>query len=205
MANRRNVLNFACECVSGTTGGYSEPWAAIAKNKLLPNGTKEDILNLLAKEPKTISQLATALGLSAPSIHTHVREMLASELLRETVERAKAHPAERYYEPNFPVIDEAEAAELCELCGELAEKMAALITRHHRQLENAFHHTSLASRGWTFPDVAQYVFASVQRGARELLEQNGTLASPKTHQNGIGWIFWAKLARKNTRDQAVSK
>jgi hypothetical protein len=55
---------------------------------------------------------------SAPSIYTHVRDMLKSELLREAAEWEKIHLAERYYEPNFPVIKEVEAAELCGLCGE---------------------------------------------------------------------------------------
>ena len=53
-------LRFPCECVSGRGGGYSDPWAAIAKHKLLPNGTKEEILNLLAREPRTSSQLAVS-------------------------------------------------------------------------------------------------------------------------------------------------
>lgn len=70
VTNGSKALRFACECVSAKSGGYSEPWAAIAKNKLLPNGTKEDILNLVAQEPRTISQVADALGLSAPSVYT---------------------------------------------------------------------------------------------------------------------------------------
>ena len=69
-------LRFPCECVSGLPGGYSEPWADIAKRKLLPNGTKEQIVTLLAEEPKTISQLAQALNLSAPSVFTHINDML---------------------------------------------------------------------------------------------------------------------------------
>src|ERR671932_613698 len=101
-------LRFPCECVSSRRGGYSEPWAAVAKNRLLPDGTKEQILNLVAREPRTISQLAGALSLSAPSVHTHVSDMLRSELLREAAARGKAHPAERYYEPNFPVIRRGE-------------------------------------------------------------------------------------------------
>src|SRR5215212_5761957 len=137
-------LRFPCECVSSRRGGYSEPWAAIAKNKLLPDGTKEEILNLLAQEPMTISQVAEALSLSAPSVHTHISDMLKSELLREAVEWEKTHPAERYYEPNFPVIKEEEAAELCELCDDLAAKVAALFKKHRRQLEKAFGETPLA-------------------------------------------------------------
>ena len=185
-------LRFPCECVSSRRGGYSEPWASVAKNKLLPDGTKEEILNLVAQEPRTISQLAAALSLSAPSVHTHVSDMLKSELLREAVEWERAHPAERYYEPNFPVIKADEAAELCELCDDLAVKVADLFRKHRRNLEKAFRETPLAERGWDFAEVAQYVFASVQRGARELLEQDGTLARPKARRNGVEWVFWAE-------------
>jgi len=53
-----NGLRFPCECVSNSPGGYSDPWADITKRKLLPNGTKEQILTLVAAEPKTLSQLA---------------------------------------------------------------------------------------------------------------------------------------------------
>ena len=193
-------LRFPCECVSSKPGGYSEPWAGITKNKLLPDGTKEEILNLVAQEPKTISKLADALGLSAPSVYTHVRDMLKSELLREAAEWEKTHSAERYYEPNFPVIKADEAAELCVLCGELAEKVATLFKRHQRQLEKAFHETPLAGRGWDFAEVAQFVYASVQRGARELLEQNGTLAAPKTHRNGVEWLFWAEQPKTDAHE-----
>jgi DNA-binding transcriptional ArsR family regulator len=185
-------LRFPCECVSSRPGGYSEPWAAVAKNKLLPDGTKEEILNLVAQEPRTISQLAEALNLSAPSVHTHIGDMLRSELLREAVEWERSHPAERYYEPNFPIIKEEEAAELCELCDDLAVKVAALFKKHQRKLEKAFRETPLADRGWAFAEVAQYVFASVQRGARSRLEEDGTLAPPKVRRNGVEWVFWAE-------------
>ena len=163
-----------------------------APNRLLPNGTKEEILNLVAREPRTISQLAEALGLSAPSVHTHVADMLRSELLRESVEWEKTHPAERYYEPNFPVIRGAEAAELCALCQELSAKVADLFRRHRKRLERSYRETPLAERGWEFAEVAQFIYASIQRGARELLEQDGTLSPPKTHSNGVAWVFWAE-------------
>jgi len=185
-------LRFPCECVSSRRGGYSEPWAAVAKNKLLPDGTKEEILNIVAQEPRTISQLAEELGLSAPSVHTHVSDMLKSDLLREAVEWEKTHPAERYYEPNFPVIKQEEAAELCELCDDLASKVADLFKKHRRKLEKVFRETPLAERGWEFAEVAQFVYASVQRGAREMLEKDGTLAPPKSHRNGVEWVFWAE-------------
>src|SRR6185437_14177342 len=97
-------LRFSCECVSARQGGYSDPWASVTKNKLINDGTREEVLNLVAQEPRTISQLAEALGLSVPSIHKHVTEMLNSELLRESAEWERKHPAERYYEPNFLVV-----------------------------------------------------------------------------------------------------
>jgi len=188
-------LRFPCECVSAKSGGYSDPWAGITKNKLLPNGTKEEILNLLAQEPYTITQIADSLGLSVPSVHTHVSDMLRSELLREAVEWEKAHPAERYYEPNFPVIKEEETAELCELCDILAMKLSELFRKQRRQMEKAFHNTPLRNRGWSFAEVAQFVFANVQRKARARLEQDGLLASAKAHHNGVDWVFWAEEPR----------
>src|SRR5918912_91021 len=119
-------LCFACECVSAKREGYSDPWAAIARNKLLADGTKEEILNLVAREPRTISQLAEALELSPPSVHAHTGDMMRSELLREAVEWEKSHPTERYYEPNFPVVTAEERAEFASVCREMAAEVAAL-------------------------------------------------------------------------------
>ncbi len=185
-------LRFPCDCVSSRSGGYSDPWTGITKNRLLPDGTKEAILNLVAQEPRTISQIAETLSLSAPSVYAHVSDMLKSELLREAVEWEKTHPAERYYEPNFPVIKKEEAEELCRLCHDMAAKVADLFRRQQRKLEKAFRETPLGGQGWDFAEVAQYVFASVQRGAREILEQDGTLSPPRAHRNGVEWVFWAE-------------
>src|SRR3954465_9891646 len=132
--DNREGLRFPCECVSAR-GGYSDPWAAIAKNKLLPDGTKEEILNLLAREPKTISQLAAALSLAPPSVFAHVNDMMNSELLRESIEWEKKHPTERYYEPNFPVFRAEECAEFEALCQEMAEQVAALFEKKRPQME----------------------------------------------------------------------
>src|SRR5215204_1044576 len=122
-------LRFPCECVSASPGGYSDPWADITKNKLLSNGTKEQILNLVAREPQTISQLAQALKLSPPSVHTHINEMMKSELLRESGEWEKKHPTERYYEPNFPVFKAEECDEFRSLCDEMAEQVVNLFEK----------------------------------------------------------------------------
>ena len=185
-------LRFPCECVSSSPGGYSDPWADITKRKLLPNGTKEQIVTLVAREPKTISQLAQALNLSAPSVHTHVNDMVNSELLRESVEFEKKHPTERYYEPNFPVFKAEECAEFRTLCEEMAEQLATLFERRKAKMEQAFRKTQLPDHGWELSDVTQCLYANMYREARALLEARGLLASRKKHANGAEWIFWAE-------------
>lgn len=188
----RKSLRFPCECVSSSPGGYSDPWAEITKRKLLPNGTKEQIVSLLAEEPKTISQLAQALNLSAPSVYTHVSEMLKSELLRESEEFEKRHPTERYYEPNFPVFNAEDCAEFRGLCDEMSEQLAHLFESHQARMEEAFNRTNLPKQGWKFSDVAQCIYANMYRSARTMLEQRGLLASRTKHANGAEWIFWAE-------------
>jgi DNA-binding transcriptional ArsR family regulator len=190
-ANQNKELLFACECVS-SRGGYSDPWAAISQNKLLPDGTKEGILNTLAREPKTIAQLAKELELSQPSIHRHIGEMMASELLRESDEWERMYPTERYYEPNFPIVKANERAEFETVCREMAERMADLFDKRRKQMEDDFKSTELANRGWEFSDIAQYLFATVQRGAREILEERGSLPQREKHRNGVKWLFWAE-------------
>jgi hypothetical protein len=185
-------LRFPCECVSTLRGGYTDPWADIAKRKLLPGGTKEQVVNLVAQEPKTISQLAQALGLSVPSVHSHVIDMVKSELLRESEEFEKRHPTERYYEPNFPVFKAEECAEFHELCEEMAQQLALLFERRRAKMERAFRNTSLPEHGWELSDVTQCLFANMYRSARTLLEERGLLASREKHANGAEWIFWAE-------------
>lgn len=185
-------LRFPCECVSGLSGGYTDPWAEVTKRKLLPNGTKEQIVNLVAREPKTISQLAQALELSAPSVHSHVNDLMKSELLRESEEFEKKHPTERYYEPNFPVFKAEECEEFRELCTEMAQQVATLFERRKAKMERAFSRTTLADQGWELADVTQCLYANMYRSARTLLERRGLLASREKHENGAGWIFWAE-------------
>jgi DNA-binding transcriptional ArsR family regulator len=191
MNQKNKKLQFACECVSAQ-GGYSDPWAAVAQNKLLPDGTKEEILNLVANEPKTIAQIAKLLSLSQPSIHKHINEMMASELLRESKEWERKYPMERYYEPNFPVLKSAEQAEFELLCQQMAEGISALFENQHEQLESAFQQTALPGQGWVFSDIAHYLYATIQRGARERLEQRGLLPPRHEHRNGAKWVFWAE-------------
>ena len=188
----RKGLRFPCECVSGLPGGYTDPWAEITKRKLLPNGTKEQIVSLVAEEPKTISQLAQALNLSAPSVHTHINDMVESELLRESEEFEKKHPSERYYEPNFPVFKREDCAEFMDLCDEMAQQLAALFERRRAKMERAFRKTSLPAQGWKLSDVTQCLYANMYRSARTLLEERGLLGPRVKHNNGADWIFWAE-------------
>jgi DNA-binding transcriptional ArsR family regulator len=185
-------LHFPCECVSATNESYSDPWAEVTKRKLLPDGTKEEILNLVAERPKTISQLAEALHIAPPSVHTHINDLMKSELLRESVEWEKKYPTERYYEPNFPVFKTEECAEFISLCEEMAEQVAALFEKKRSKLERAFSRTNLAQDGWEFLDVTQCLYANMQRHARTLLEQRGLLTPPQKRKNGAKWIFWAQ-------------
>lgn len=185
-------LRFPCECVSGQPGGYTDPWAEITKRKLLPNGTKEQILSLLVGEPKTLSQLAQALNLSPPSVHTHINDLLNSELLRESEQFEKKHPTERYYEPNFPVLKAEECAEFRALCEEMAEQLATLFERRRAKMERAFRKTSLRNHGWELTDITQCLYANMYRGARTILEERGLLAPREKHANGAEWIFWAE-------------
>lgn len=188
----RKGLRFPCECVSSLPGGYTDPWADVTKRKLLPDGTKEQIVTLVANEPKTLSQLAQALNLSPPSVHTHINDMLKSELLRESEEYEKKHPTERYYEPNFPIFKAEECAEFQTLCDEMAQQLANLFERRQAKIEKAFRKTSLPDHGWELSDIAHCLYANMYRSARTLLEERGLLSSREKHANGAEWIFWAE-------------
>ena len=191
ISNGGNKLQFACECVSAR-GGYSDPWAGLSQNKLLVDGTKEKLLNAVARVPKTIAQLASELRFSQPTIHSHVNDMIASELLRESEEREKRYPTERYYEPNFPVVRAEERVEFEAICDSIAEHVAELFEKNIPQLQRAFDKTGLAARGWKFADLAQYCYAGAQRSARKLLEQRALLPPRTKHENGADWLFWAE-------------
>ena len=194
MANPNGLrgLRFPCDCVSAEAGGYSDPWSDITKRKLLSNGTKEAILNLVAREPRTISQLAEALKLSPPSVHTHINEMMKSELVRESEEWEKNYPTERYYEPNFPVFKAEEFAEFKSLCDEMSKELVRLYERKRQKMERVFRKTRLSNQGWELLDISQSLYANVQRAARTILEQRGVLSRRQKHKNGAEWTFWAE-------------
>src|SRR5688500_14757189 len=93
-------LRLACSCASATAV-MSDPWAAIAHDGKLNDGTKELILNALAAQPRTITQLADLLGISTPGVHRHVTDLLASELIREVEPPTDGRRSgvERFYQP----------------------------------------------------------------------------------------------------------
>ncbi|HYJ91214.1 MAG TPA: winged helix-turn-helix domain-containing protein [Pyrinomonadaceae bacterium] len=194
-SNNSHQLLFPCECVSARTDNYSDPWAPISRNRLLVDGTKEEILNLVADEPKTISQLARSLNLSAPSIHKHINELLDSELLRDSKEWEKLHPKERYYEPNFPVVDAANCAEMEKVCGELSNMVADAFVKALPKFERAFKSSGLPEKGWDLKDLSQCLYARIQRTARRTLEERGVVVKPNPHRNGVAWSFWAEKQR----------
>ena len=190
-------LYFPCECVSARNENYSDPWAGVAKHRLIVDGTKELILNLVSKKPRTISQLAKELKIAPPSVHTHISDMLKSELLRDSVEWEKLHPKERYYEPNFPVVWADDRAEFEKICQEMCEQVAEVFEQARPRFEDAFKQTTLAEKGWKFADLTQYLYACVQRGARKRLEERGMLRPAEKHRNGVDWTFWAEQPSQN--------
>ncbi len=97
--------------------------------------------------------------------------MLRSELLREAVEWEKTHPAERYYEPNFPVLKVEECAAFRTLCEEMSKDLVTLFEKKRQKMERAFHKTGLSKQGRELSDDTPCLFANMYRGARTLLEQ----------------------------------
>jgi hypothetical protein len=120
-----------------------------------------------------------------------------SIFLREAVEWEKTHPAERYYEPNFPVFKAEECAEFIALCEEMGKDLMKLFQRNRPKIERAFRKTSLSEQEWELSDITQCLFANMYRGARTLLEQRGLLSPREEHANGAQWIFWAEQPATN--------
>jgi len=125
--------------------------------------------------------------------------MVRSELLREAVEWEKTHPAERYYEPNFPVFKAEECAEFMALCEEMSKELVTLFERKQKKIERAFAKTGLHQKGWDTLDITQCLFANMYRGASTQLEQRGLLSPREKHANGAKWIFWAEEPETNGR------
>src|ERR671911_2176107 len=94
-------LRFACACASAVPIG-EDPWVAIVNQRKLNDGTKELILNAIYRQPRTITQLAELLGISAPAVHRHIVDMLVDEMIQDEhlAAQQRSGGRERYYRPN---------------------------------------------------------------------------------------------------------
>jgi MarR family len=186
-------LRFACACASAVPVA-EDPWVAVVNQRKLNDGTKELILNAIYRQPRTITQLAELLGISAPAVHRHVGEMLTSELIAEVDLTApeRRRGGERYYGPNFPVLLASDQATLQPVLEVLAADIAAAFRRRQNALLNAFAQTSLPARGASFDALLHYIYATATRLARERLEAADQLPSWPEHADGSRWVWWAE-------------
>ena len=186
-------LRFACACASAVPVA-EDPWVAVVNQRKLNDGTKELILNAIYRQPRTITQLAELLGISAPAVHRHVGEMLASELIAEVDVTApeRSRGSERYYGPNFPVLLASDQATLQSVLEDLAADIAAAFRRRQNALPNAFARTSLPARGESFEALLHYIYATATRLARERLEAVDQLPPWPEHADGSRWVWWAE-------------
>jgi predicted ArsR family transcriptional regulator len=168
---------------------------AIVNQRKLNDGTKELILNAIYRQPRTITQLAELLGISAPAVHRHVTAMLADELIQEVdLAAERSRGSERYYRPNFPVVLAADRAALQPVLEELAADIAALFQRRQEALANAFAQTSLPARGEPIEMLLHFLYATATRLGRARLEAEGALPPWPDHADGSRWIWWAEEA-----------
>jgi hypothetical protein len=188
-------LRFACACASAVPMG-EDPWVAISQQRKLNDGTKERILNAIYRQPRTITQLAELLGISAPAVHRHIVDMLADELIQEVVLEApqRRRGSERYYRPNFPVVLAADRSALQPVLEELAADIVAAFHQRREALGHAFAHTSLPARGEPVELLLHYLYATATRLARERLEADGNLPPWPEHADGSRWLWWAEEA-----------
>src|ERR687897_1894553 len=152
-------LRFACACAAAVPTA-EDPWVAIVNQRKLNDGTKELILNAIYRQPRTITQLAELLGISAPAVHRHVVDMLADDLIQEVDLAApqRSRGSERYYRPNFPVVLAADRAALQPILEELAVDIAAAFHRRRELLAHAFADMSLPAPGETGEKLPPYFY-----------------------------------------------
>lgn len=191
---RGRILQFACDCVSHLHQSIRDPWSYVSRAGLISNETKEIILNKTYRQPKTVTQLAREIGLSQPAIYKHVRELLASDMLREAhlPDDEKAYRVEKYYEPNFPVLLDEDVVQLQPVCQQVAERIAEVFWAHREDLQEAFDDTSLPGRGYTADDILDYLYSKIRRMGRRILDEQGFFSELPAHQDGSRWVYWAE-------------
>lgn len=188
-------LRFACACASAIPTA-EDPWVAIVNQRKLNDGTKELILNAIYRQPRTTTQLAELLGISAPAVHRHIVDMLADELIQEVDLAApqRSRGSERYYRPNFPVVLAADRTALQPVLEELATDIVGVFRQRQEALANSLTDTSLPARGEPVELLLHYLYATATRLARARLEAAGSLPPWPEHADGSRWIWWAEEA-----------
>jgi DNA-binding transcriptional ArsR family regulator len=196
-------LNFACACAAAIPLA-PDPWVAVVNQRKLNDGTKERILTAIYRQPRTITQVADLLGITAPAVHRHVMDLLADELIHEVdgAEPDRTRATERYYQPAFPVVLATDRAMLQPALDDLAEAAAALFLERQDALASAFAETSLPERGVAFAVLRHYLFATATRLTRERLEAAGTLPAWPEHRDGSRWVWWAEEADAAAKPEA---
>ncbi|MGD8758837.1 MAG: winged helix-turn-helix domain-containing protein [Anaerolineales bacterium] len=191
------VLQFACDCVSYVHDQVRDPWSYVTRAGLISSETREIILNKTYRHPKTVTQLAREIGLSQPVIYKHVKEMLASEMIREVPipSSEKAYRVEKYYGPNFPVLLEEDQAEIDPVCRQVAKQVAQVFMQHRDELIGALLRSSLGSRGHIFEQVPYYLYSKIRRMARDILNERGFFPEIPVHGDGSRWLYWAEEIR----------
>src|SRR5215212_489302 len=162
-----NRLRFACACATAVPVAQ-DPWVAIVNQRKLNDGTRELILNAIYQQPRTITQLAELLSISAPAVHRHIVNMLADQLIHE-VDPAAAEQirgSERYYRPNLLIVLAADRAALQPVLEEIAADVAAVFRQGQEALAKAFADTSLPARGEQVETLLHYLYATATRLAR---------------------------------------
>jgi DNA-binding transcriptional ArsR family regulator len=186
-------LRLACGCASATTPP-ADPWASLVQQGKLRDGTKERILNALHDAPSTIAQLAARLDLSQPTIHRHITDLLVSELIREesVPEDERMWAVERYYRPNFPVIDSTDRAAVSLLLDELSDAFAVAFQRSLPSLRMALAQTRPPEGEDERDAVLHYLYTTTARLGRAKLERAGALPAWPAHRDGSRWLWWAE-------------
>jgi DNA-binding transcriptional ArsR family regulator len=196
------ILQFACDCVSHLHDIVRDPWSHVSRAGLISNETKEIILNKTYRRPKTVTQLAREIGLSQPAIHKHVKEMLASDMLRPASldNEAKTYRVEHYYEPNFPVLLMEDLDQLEPICRQVADRIAEIYWEYRDELQKAFNGSSLEERGYALEDILDFLYSKIRRMGREILNEQGFFPELPAHKDGSRWVYWAEEI-ENIKDQ----
>jgi DNA-binding transcriptional ArsR family regulator len=196
------ILQFACDCVSHLHDIIRDPWSHVSRAGLISNETKEIILNKTYRRPKTVTQLAREIGLSQPAIHKHVKEMLASDMLRPVSldDKQKAYRVEQYYEPNFPVLLMEDLHQLDPVCRQVASRIAEIYWERRDELRKSFAGSSLEKRGYSLEDIMDFLYSKIRRMGREILNEQGFFPELPSHKDGSRWVYWAEEI-ENVKEQ----